>query len=66
MKMTGRHYKSVGLKKPNSFGLYDMSGNVGEQVWDWYGDYNSQSSIDLVGPSNSGNMFPARVNRGGG
>jgi formylglycine-generating enzyme required for sulfatase activity len=51
----------VGQKKPNGFGLYDMSGNVYEWVWDWYGDYSSQSGTDLVGPS--GGQY--RVYRGG-
>ena len=51
----------VGLKKPNTFGLYDMSGNVREWCQDWFGDYSSVSQIDPIGIS-SGSI---RVLRGG-
>ena len=59
---SGMETHPVGQKKPNGFGLYDMSGNVYEWVWDWYGGYSSQSGTDLVGLS--GGQY--RVLRGGG
>ena len=51
---------AVGLKKPSSWGLYDIYGNVWEWCGDWYADAYS-GGVDPGGPS-SGDR---RVQRGG-
>ena len=53
----------VGEKNPNDWGLYDISGNVMEWVWDWYdGIYYSLSPADDPLGFSNGSM---RVIRGG-
>ena len=56
--------KSVGMKSPNGFGLYDMHGNVWEWCHDWYGDTYPITSNNPIGPE-SGNSFVLKGGRWG-
>jgi formylglycine-generating enzyme required for sulfatase activity len=55
----------LGSFEPNSWGLYDMHGNMWEWCWDWDGDYPrlyfENSMTNPVGPSSG----KSRIRRGG-
>jgi formylglycine-generating enzyme required for sulfatase activity len=51
----------VGQKKPNTWGLYDIHGNVSQWCQDWYGNFQKESTTDPQGPEQG----TERVLRGG-
>ncbi len=46
---SGNKTHPAGQKPANTWGLYDMHGNVLEWCWDWYGSYANSAQTDPVG-----------------
>ena len=53
--------RTVGLKQPNAFGLYDMLGDVWQWCEDWFGPYPVSAVVDPRGPAEG----EQRIMRGG-
>ena len=58
-EVSGSGTHQVGKKDHNRLGLYDMSGNVFEWCYDWYGTVDNETPVDGTASGSS------RVRRGG-
>lgn len=59
---SGHAPHEVATKKPNQFGIYDMTGNMAEWCQDWMGELPKTPQTDPTGPASG----EKRVTRGGG
>jgi len=53
---------------PNGYGLFDMTGNVSQWCWDWFGRYGKEPATDPKGPAEFdwGPVFPKATVKGAG
>ncbi|GAB1483222.1 hypothetical protein MASR2M78_20380 [Treponema sp.] len=58
---SGSASHDAGTKLPNELGIYDMTGNVEEKCWDWYGTHPGGTLVDYQGAASGTN----RVEHGG-
>ena len=56
-------FHQVGLLKPNELGIYDMTGNVGEWVFDWYNPEKDSlvTNVDPQGPQDGNDKISKGV-----
>ena len=68
MNVTKTGTADVGTYPANTWGFYDMHGNVEEWCLDWHMEYPSGTVTDPTGPSEppAGDPNWARIHRGGG
>ncbi|MBL7807023.1 MAG: SUMF1/EgtB/PvdO family nonheme iron enzyme [Saprospiraceae bacterium] len=68
-KNSGMRPQRVATKKPNSYGLFDMTGNLSEWVWDYYDknyykNFSETPATNPFGPESPNKQY-AHVYKGG-
>lgn len=61
-KNSNNKSQSVGLKRPNPYGFYDMHGNVWEWTGDWYRPYSATESNQKFRTIRGGSWFSDHPN----
>lgn len=63
--LTAGLFQDVAAKRANPFGLFDMLGNVGELVHDWYAPYPSTEANRAIDDPPGPSAGDQRISRGG-